>query len=188
MEKAQHVIVIGGSAGSYNFIIEIIEALPKAITAAVVIVIHRNPKFATKIEEILAARLQRTVITAEDKAPVLQNTVYFATPSYHLLIEPNLTFALDVSEQIQFSRPSIDVLFASAADIYKERCVGILLSGANSDGSDGIKHITKWGGKVFIHSPHEALIPTMPENAMKANEDAEVLTQGQIIAYMKNIT
>lgn len=185
--KAKDLILIGGSAGSYNLIVEIIEALPPVFSAAIVVTIHRNPKFSTKIEETLAHRLNRNIFQANDKEPILGNIVYFAGPGYHLLVEPDITFALDISDHIQYSRPSIDVLFESAADVYEQNCTAFLLSGANKDGAQGIKHIHEMGGKTFIQCPAQALIATMPESAIYLSHETTISNNEEIIAYFSSL-
>lgn len=187
MVKADHLVVIGGSAGSYNLIVDMLGALPKVFTAAVVVVIHRNAKYKTRIEETLSNRLSKRIIPAADKAVIQANSIYFASPGYHLFVEPDLTFSLDISDLVLFSRPSIDVLFDSAADVYTQRCAGFLLSGANRDGTQGITHIQKMGGQAFIQHPEDALITTMPESAIENNNSIPVLHNPEIIAYFANI-
>lgn len=184
---AEDITLVGGSAGSYNLIVEIIESLPSQFSGALVIVIHRNPKYKTKIEDTLSKRLHRDIIQAGDKMDILQNMIYFAVPGYHLLIEPDHTFSLDISDPVQFSRPSIDVLFETAAEVYKERCTAFLLSGGNKDGSDGLHVIHQMGGKTVIQSPEDALIPTMPQHAIRENTGTTIFTDRQIISYFKNL-
>ncbi|QBQ42404.1 chemotaxis protein CheB [Sphingobacterium psychroaquaticum] len=187
MPKADQIILIGGSAGSYNLIVDIIEALPLVFKPAIVVIIHRNPKYSTRIEELLSNRLNRTILQATDKEAILSNTIYFAGPGYHLLVEPDHTFSLDLSDFIQFSRPSIDVLFESAADSYGKECVGFLLSGANKDGTNGLLHIQYQGGKVYVQSPDEALIATMPESAIDVNKEATVYNNQEILSYFSRL-
>src|SRR5690606_1906611 len=147
MNKAKDIVLIGGSAGSYTLIVQILEALPQRFDAAIAIVIHRNPRFTTKIEETLSIKLRRSVIQPRDKTAIAPNIIYFAGPGYHLLVEPDWTFSVDVSERIHFSRPSIDVLFDTAAEVYQDRCTAFLLSGANQDGADGIRRVRDMGEK-----------------------------------------
>ncbi|TDS15878.1 chemotaxis protein CheB [Sphingobacterium paludis] len=187
MSKADEIILIGGSAGSYNLIVAIIESLPSYFIYAIVVIIHRNPKFVTRIEDTLAARLHRPIIQAGDKTNISKNMIYFAVPGYHLLVEPDRTFSLDISEQIQFSRPSIDVLFETAAEIYGKRCSAFLLSGANKDGTDGIRIVQKMGGKAFVQSPEEARMRTMPESAIRANQEINIFTDQEIISYFRDL-
>ena len=187
MAKAEHVVVIGGSAGSYNLIVEMLDALPEVFHAAIIVVIHRNAKFKTRIEETLSNRLSKLIVPAADKGEICANAIYFASPGYHLFVEPDYTFSLDISDLVLFSRPAIDVLFESAADVYTQRCTGFLLSGANRDGTLGISHIHKMGGKAFIQNPQDAQITTMPESAISHNGHITVLHNTEILAYFSTI-
>ncbi|WP_437920892.1 chemotaxis protein CheB [Sphingobacterium sp. LRF_L2] len=187
MEKAKELVVIGGSAGSYNLIVDIIESLPLQFSPAIVVVIHRNPKFTTKIEETLSLKLKRAIVPAKDKMQICSNMIYFAIPGYHLLIEPDSTFSLDVSEPVQFSRPSIDVLFETSAEVYCKKCIAFLLSGANKDGTDGFRRIQEMGGKTYVQSPEDALITTMPEHAIRSSHYTDIFSDQQIISYFRNL-
>ncbi|MFD1768510.1 chemotaxis protein CheB [Sphingobacterium suaedae] len=187
MSKATDIVLIGGSAGSYNLILDIMEALPVFFTSAIIVVIHRNPKYTTKIEETLSSRLNRTIIQAGDKTDIEPGRIYFAVPGYHLLIEPDSTFSLDLSERVQFSRPSIDVLFETASDVYATHCTAFLLSGANQDGTDGIHRVKHMGGKAIVQSPEDALISIMPEHAIQANKEIDIFTDAQIISFFRHL-
>ncbi|MEJ5052836.1 chemotaxis protein CheB [Sphingobacterium sp. MYb382] len=185
--KANEIVLIGGSAGSYNLIVDILKALPPTFMSAIIVIIHRNPKYRTKIEETLAQRLDRNILQARDKESIQPGNVYFAAPGYHLLVEPDQTFSLDLSDPIQYSRPSIDVLFESAADVYERNCTAFLLSGANKDGAEGILHINNMGGSTFIQSPDEALIATMPESAIHINKKTTIIHNEEIISFFSTL-
>lgn len=185
--RANEIILIGGSAGSYDPILAILDNIPSYISQAMVFVIHRNPKYETQIESSLSERLQRKVISAMDKTPIEPNHIYFAPPGYHLLVEPDYSFALDISETVNYSRPSIDVLFESAAEIYRSRCTAILLSGANTDGGQGVRKVLEFGGKSIVQSPHEAHIDTMPSYALRINPKANELSTADIISYFRSL-
>ncbi|MBD1433869.1 chemotaxis protein CheB [Sphingobacterium sp. DN00404] len=187
MEKANEVVLVGGSAGSYTLITDMMAALPETFSPAIIIVIHRNPRFTTKIEDTLSTRLQKEVVQAADKAAILKGGIYFAAPGYHLLVEPDKTFSLDISERIHFSRPSIDVLFETAADVFLDRCTAFLLSGANQDGTDGIRQLQRMGAKVIVQSPTEASISTMPKHAIEASERVDIYSNRQILSYFRNL-
>ncbi|GHE23692.1 chemotaxis protein CheB [Sphingobacterium griseoflavum] len=187
MSKAADIVLVGGSAGSYHLIVDIIESLPPFFSSALVVVIHRNPKFKTRLEDTLSTRLHRPIIQAGDKTAISPNMIYFAMPGYHLLIEPDRTFSLDISDPIQFSRPSIDVLFESAAEVYGSRCTALLLSGANRDGTDGMTAIREMGGKAMVQCPEDAQISTMPENAIRVNDGIDIISDQQIISYFRNL-
>lgn len=182
-EHASEIILIGGSAGSYNLINEILEILPSNLEYAICIALHRNPSFPTKIETSLSKKLKRPILSVVDKMQIRKNHVYFAPPAYHLLVEPNFTFSLDSSEPINFSRPSIDVLFQTCAQVYGEKCIAFLLSGANSDGAVGLKTIEDFGGKTFIQDPKEAIIDTMPLAGITLSSKANIVRNQEIINY-----
>lgn len=187
MQRAKEIIIIGGSAGSYVPILDILDAVPPTISQALCFIIHRNPKYESQIESSLSARLKRKVISTMDKTPIEPNHIYFAPPGYHMLIEPDLSFSLDTSEPVNYSRPSIDVLFESAAEIYRKNCTVVLLSGANNDGSNGIKKVLKFGGKALVQCPQEAHINTMPGHALRINPAAIALSNEEIISYFRQL-
>ncbi|MBE8713284.1 chemotaxis protein CheB [Sphingobacterium hungaricum] len=184
---AENVILIGGSAGSYDLIIQILKALPAYFTCAIIVVIHRNSKYETQIESSLSSQLEKNIESAQDKGRIKQNWIYFAPPGYHLLIEPNKTFSLDQSEPIQFSRPSIDVTFESVADVYGDKASAFLLSGANQDGSNGIAHVLRNGGQAFVQNPAESKMDVMTKYAISQNENALICDNKKIIQYFSTI-
>ncbi|GGH05559.1 putative chemotaxis protein-glutamate methylesterase [Sphingobacterium alkalisoli] len=187
MTKAENIILIGGSAGSYSLIISMLESIPVNISSAVIVVIHRNAKYSTQMEKSLSLKLKRPIVPAEDKVMIENNTIYFAAPGYHLLIEPDRTFSLDISDPVNFSRPSIDVIFESAAEVYTNRCTAFLLSGANNDGAYGIKRVEYFGGTSIIQDPLDAIIDTMPSSAITTSSKAKVLKNKEIINYFCSI-
>ncbi|SEF42724.1 chemotaxis protein CheB [Sphingobacterium lactis] len=187
-KKAREIIVIGGSAGAYELIVDILDHLPAVFTPAIVIVLHRNSKYETKIETNLSKRLKRKVTSILDKDHILENQIYFAPPGYHTLIEPNLSFSLDVSDPVQFSRPSIDVFFETVAEIYGKQAIAFLLSGANQDGMNGFKMLVQKGAKCFVQDPQEAIINTMPLGGKGVSTEVQVLTNEQIIEYFSLLT
>lgn len=184
---ADKIVLIGGSAGSFLLMTEILEHLPARIDYAICIVIHRSPTFTTKIERNLAEKLNRPVISVTDKMEIKKGDIYFAPPGYHLLVEPDLTFSLDSSEPVNYAKPSIDVLFETAAQVYQDNCQAFLLSGANSDGAHGLKTVEDFGGKIFIQDPHEALINTMPLSGLKESNTVTVLKNHEIIHYFATL-
>ena len=187
-DTAENIIVIGGSAGAYELIVEILDHLPAAFTDAIVIVLHRNSKYETKIESSLSKRLNRNVISVRDKLPILGNHIYFAPPGYHTLVEPDWIFSLDISDPVQFSRPSIDVFFESVAAVYGEHATAFLLSGANNDGSEGMKTLIQHGATCYAQCPEEAVIETMPRAAIQASKKVIVVSNQQIIDYFSQLT
>jgi two-component system chemotaxis response regulator CheB len=162
------LVVIGGSAGAIEVLSQVVPQLPKHLAAAIAIVIHMAQDARAMLPEILTAPQRPPMKLAEDKEPIAAGTVYFAPPGYHLLIESERTFALSVDEPEHFSRPSIDVLFESAADAYRARLAGVILSGANTDGAAGLQSIAEAGGVTLVQRPDTAETRTMPTAALNA--------------------
>ena len=160
-------IVIGGSAGALDALLAILPALPEQVSCPIVIVLHLPPAQPNHVPEILSRVCARAVHEAEDKAPLRDKTIYVAAPNYHLLIERNRSLSLSIDEPIHHSRPAIDVLFESAADAYGPALAGLVLSGANQDGAEGLCQIRQAGGVAIVQAPATASSPMMPEAAMR---------------------
>ena len=174
------IFVIGGSAGSLEVIIKIIQHLPENPGAVFIIVLHRKNDKDSILEDLISYKTELNVSEVEDKDLILPNTIYIAPPDYHLLIENEKIFSLDSSEKVHFSRPSIDVTFESVADVFKERVVGILLSGANADGAAGIARIKSMGGHTIVQNPDTAEVAFMPQQAIHRGAVDEVLDADEI--------
>jgi len=189
LEKAAKakVLLLGGSAGSSRLIFNLIEQLPGDFPLPIIVVIHRSRKFKSEIEVLLNSKSALSVCLAEDKAELRQGYVYFAPPDYHLLLEPGGTFTLDYSEPVFFSRPSIDTTFVSVSDVYQDKVVAVLLSGANADGSEGLCYIQARNGVAIIQDPSDAEVKTMPESAISLCKDAFILTDESIFDFIKGI-
>lgn len=155
-------IVIGASAGAVEALGTLLPALPAQLGVPVIVVIHLPANRPSLMAELFAAKCALAVREAADKESVEPNTIWFAPPNYHLLIERDRTFALSVDEPVNFSRPSIDVLFESAADVYRDRLLAMVLTGANQDGSGGAAAVHGVGGLVAVQDPATALAKTMP--------------------------
>jgi two-component system chemotaxis response regulator CheB len=158
-------IWIGGSAGSLDVLLKVLPQIKEDIDFAIVIVLHRKPGADDLLTDLLSSRTNIPVKEIEEKDAIKSGVIYLAPSDYHLLVERNATFSLDHSEKVNYSRPSIDVAFESAADIYKDTLVGLLLSGANADGVAGLLKIKKMGGRVIIQHPDSAIVPYMPAQA-----------------------
>jgi two-component system chemotaxis response regulator CheB len=180
-------IVIGASAGALETLSLILPALPAAYPLPVLIVVHLPPDKKSFMTELLQARCRVAVREAEDKAPISGGTVYFAPPDYHLLVENDRHLTLSDDEPVLYSRPSIDVLFESAADAYGPGLVGVVLSGANHDGANGLKAVAKAGGTVIVQNPDSAYASTMPEAARQACPGACLLTPNEIASFLLDI-
>lgn len=161
MEK-KGVIVIGGSAGSISVIIQLLPHIPADFPFAIVIVLHRKATSEYHLDEVFDKKCKLPVSEIEDKVKIENRRVYLAPGDYHLLVDTQFNFCLDSCEKVNYSRPSIDVTFDSIARVYKENCIGILLSGANGDGAAGLKRIKQMGGVTIVQTPESAEMATMP--------------------------
>lgn len=172
-------IVIGASAGGVEALGVLLPALPARTRAAVLVVVHMPRRRPSLLKDLFAGRCALQVREAQDKQPVEQATVSFAPPDYHLLVEPHedgtFSHALSVDEPVHFSRPSIDVLFESAAECWGERLMGIILTGANSDGVQGLAAVSRAGGITVVQDPTEALADTLPAAAVRSGVAQHVL-------------
>jgi two-component system chemotaxis response regulator CheB len=159
------LLIIGGSAGSLEVLVQLLPALHKNLKLAIVVVMHRKAG-ESMLVDVLGGKTTWPVKEAEEKENVEAGTVYVAPSDYHLLFEKNKTFSLDFSEKVHYSRPSIDVSFESAADAYGATVIAVLLSGANSDGSEGLNLIRNAGGIAIVQDPLEASVAYMPQQAI----------------------
>lgn len=173
------VATIGTSWGGLGALTRLLGALPGDFAVPVAIVQHRGRDSERLLAELLQDATELTVCEIEDKAPLMPANVYVAPANYHVLIEEGY-FSLTTEEPVRFSRPSIDVMFTSAADAYKSRVIGIILTGANDDGSRGLAHIAAAGGKTLVQDPRTAEIPIMPEAAIRAVPSAEVIPLNEL--------
>ncbi len=160
------LIVIGGSAGSLQVIIEMIKQIDGNINFPVLLVVHRKAYSTSILPNLLQQFTPMQVIEIDDKTEIRKNTVYIVPADYHLLFENKNTVSLDSSEKINYSRPSIDVTFRSAAETFGENLIGVLLSGANADGVEGLKYIKKNRGQVWIQNPETAEVDYMPRQGV----------------------
>mgnify|MGYP003597444239 CR=1 FL=1 len=162
-----NMLMIGGSAGSLDVLLELFPKLKPTLSVPIVLVIHRKNTSELMLTELIAAKTKFTVKEIEDKEVILKSTIYVAPGDYHLLIEKSGHFSLDFSEKINFSRPSIDVSFESAATVYGPALTCVLLSGASNDGAEGAKVVKENGGVVIAQQPETAIFPFMPEFMIK---------------------
>lgn len=164
MQKCD-AFIIGGSAGSLDVLLKVLPVVDTEIAFPIIIVIHRKHGSDSLLTELLSSRTMLPVKEVDEKERILPGTIYIAPSDYHLLIELDHTFSLDCSEKVNYSRPSIDVTFQSAAEVYKQNLVCLLLSGSNSDGVNGLKSVKSWGGTVLIQDPETAQVSYMPAQA-----------------------
>ena len=162
-------LVIGGSAGAIEALKNLLPGLPPSKAFPVIITLHLLPRGQSLLPTIFRNKCPWPVKEAESTEPLENGVVYFAPADYHLSIEADRTFSLSNEEPVMFSRPSIDVFFKSAAAVYKSELAALVLSGANEDGSQGIKEILKRGGRCFAQDPKTAEFSEMPQFALKVS-------------------
>lgn len=159
-------IVIGASAGGVEALLKIFRPLRKGLKLPIIAVLHLPDERRSLLAEVFAAQLAIPVKEADDKESIAPGTLYFAGPGYHLSVEADKTFSFSQEERVYHSRPSIDILFESAADAYDARLAGVLLTGANNDGAKGMARIKEYGGLTVVQDPADALARTMPDAAL----------------------
>jgi two-component system, chemotaxis family, protein-glutamate methylesterase/glutaminase len=182
------LIVVGASWGGLDAVSELLQGLPDELAAAVAIVQHRgrdHPEPGLFVT-ILRRRTTRPVVEVSDKEPIRAGHVYVAPPDYHLLVEPGF-FSLSTEERVMYARPSIDVTFESAADAYRERLIGIVLTGANADGAAGLARIKRAGGVAIVQDPRTAVAPAMPEAALLATTADAVLPLSELGPFLHGL-
>jgi two-component system chemotaxis response regulator CheB len=180
-------VVIGGSAGAVEALCLILPSVPAAIRMPMFVVLHLPRDRPSLLTEVFSPRCARPVREAQDKDPIEPGTVYVAPPDYHMLIDAGPQISLSVDEVVHFSRPSIDVLFESAADFYKDRLLGIILTGANEDGAAGLSAIQRAGGVTVVQRPQDAQASTMLKAAMSRSPDALVLSLAEIAGLLRTL-
>ena len=168
-------VVIGASAGGVEALLTLLGPLRKGYVLPIIIVLHLPEERRSHLAEVFSRRLAMPVREAEDKQDIEAGTVYFATPGYHLSIEADRSLSLSLEERVHHSRPSIDYLFESAADVYGPTLAAILLTGANQDGARGLACVKRCGGLTIVQDPEEAQVATMPLAALKVQQPDHVL-------------
>ena len=187
VKGSYEAIIIGGSWGGMEAVIKIVKDLPVLFPLPIIIVVHRQKNVESSLCEVIKKNTKLSVKEITDKDGLKSGTIYLVPANYHVFIEKDKTFSLDVSENVMFSRPSIDVVFESAGLIYKNKLIAILLTGANTDGSEGLKTISKLGGLTIVQDPKEAVSKTMPLTAIEKVKVDFVLTLGEIHTLLMSI-
>ena len=183
--QRSEILLLGGSAGSFKLIFNIIKNFEVDLDKSVIIVIHRKKNFFSDIEKLFSENSRIPFKEITDKDKITKNTIYIAPANYHALIEKEKTFSLDVSEAVWFSRPSIDVTFESAAEIYRDKCTAILFSGANEDGAEGLLKLRNYGSLTIVQDPQEAEMPQMPLAAIQMKAADYVLSVKDIATLLE---
>lgn len=177
------IAVVGTSWGGLAALRELVAALPVDLMIPVVLIQHRHRMSDHMLPSLLQDRTALRVSEVEDKAPIEPGCIYVAPADYHLLIEPGY-FTLSVEEPIRYSRPSIDLTFSTAADVFGAQTIGAVLTGANADGAEGLRRIAERGGVAMVQEPTTAESPTMPTAALKAVPASKILSVGGIGAMI----
>lgn len=179
-------IVIGASAGGVEALKMVLKDLGLTIKLPIIVVIHIK-EGADGFSKIYQNLNELVIKEAEDKEEIKNGVIYFAPSDYHLSIEEDYTFSLSIEEKVNYSRPSIDILFESAAEVYTEGLLGIILTGANSDGGLGLEKIEKLGGECIVQDPEEAYFDIMPLSALKYVSRSKLMSLNLINRYIKKL-
>jgi two-component system chemotaxis response regulator CheB len=174
------VIAIGGSAGALDALLALAIELPRSFATPMIVVLHLAPNQRSLLAELITLRSGRAAVEIEDKQALAPGTMHVAPPNYHALLERTGTLSLSVDDPVQFSRPSIDVLFESVAYAAGTRGAGIVLSGANDDGAAGLARIAAAGGAAYVQAPETALQRAMPQAAIARVPTARVMTISEL--------
>jgi two-component system chemotaxis response regulator CheB len=180
-------VAIGTSAGGVEALSVLLPALPSRLTAAVFVVLLLPRQRPSLLVDVFQPKCAVPVREAQDKDVVEPGTVYFAPPDYHLLVDRGPQLALSADDLVNYSRPSVDVLFESAADVYGERLLGIILTGASHDGARGLEAVRRAGGRTVVQQPETAQVPVMVESALQRGPVDFVLPLEEIAALLRSL-
>jgi two-component system chemotaxis response regulator CheB len=180
-------VVIGASAGGFEALLAILKGLPAGYPMPLVAVLHLPETHESRLAELFGYRLSLQVREARDKETLEAGVLYFAPSGYHLSIENDRSFSLSCEERVSYARPSIDVLFASAADAYGKSLAAVLLTGANYDGASGLAGIRIAGGFTIVQDPSTAEVPTMPEAAIRRMTPDLILPLAEIHSLLRKL-
>lgn len=180
------LVVVGTSWGGLSALRTFVGGLPASFQMAVTLVQHRHRDSDHLLCALLQERTQLLVHEIQDKMPLEAGHIYVAPPNYHTLVEPG-HFSLSTEAPVRYSRPSIDVTFESAAESYGRRAIGIVLTGANDDGSDGLRHIVARGGVALVQDPASAESATMPAAALRAVPTALNMLIGDLVKFVASL-
>ncbi len=186
-ESKYKAIVIGSSAGGMDALRIILSALPEDFSLPILIVQHVSPSSDNYITKYLDKLCKLNIKEADEKENIQVGKVYFAPPNFHLLVEKDNTLSLSTDSRVNFARPSIDILFETAAWAYGSSLIGIVLTGANFDGSNGLKIIKDFGGLTIVQDPKTAFSPTMPKCAIAATKVDHILPIDKIGEFLSSL-
>jgi two-component system chemotaxis response regulator CheB len=185
--RAIEAVVIGASAGGFEALLTVLKDLPAGYPMPLVVVLHLPDTHESRLAELFGYRLSLQVREARDKESLAPGTVYVAPSGYHLLIETDHTFSFSCEDRVSYARPSIDVLFESAADAYGKSLAGILLTGANYDGAAGMAGMQVAGALTIVQDPASAEIATMPEAALRRMTPDLILPLAEIHSLLRKL-
>ncbi len=181
------LLVIGGSAGSLEPILKAFPKLATDLPFAIIIVLHRKSNTESTLIDLLSAKTKIPVIEANEKEPIKKGHIYVAPADYHLLIENDRTLSLDYSEKVNFSRPSIDITFQTAAETYKSALACLLLSGASADGVEGMELVKTLNGITAVQDPKTAEVPYMPQKALDRIKVATIVEAEKVSEFVNSL-
>jgi two-component system, chemotaxis family, protein-glutamate methylesterase/glutaminase len=187
LNNSYKAVVIGGSAGSFQGMVKVLSQLPKGFPLPIIMCLHRLKHVRNGFVEALSIKSVVQVTEPNDKENIKKGGVYLAPANYHMSVELGNYFALSTEEMINNSRPAIDITLSTSAFVYREKLIGILLSGANRDGAAGMKSIHEKGGLTLVQDPTECMIDTMPRAALSVTKIDHVLKVDQIVEFFKEL-
>lgn len=180
-------VIIGGSAGSFQVVAGILNAIPENINLPVFLCLHRLKHVRTGFVEALSLKSNIPVVEPFDKEAIKPGKAYLAPANYHMYIDLGNRFALSTEEPLNHSRPSIDLSFITAAQVYRNKLIGIILSGANKDGAFGLKKVAELGGLTIVQNPDNCEVKTMTEAALHLTKVNYVLSSDGIVNFFRQI-
>lgn len=184
---SKNIILIGGSAGSFKVVTGILSSIPANFNYPVILCLHRLKNIRYGLAEVLTGTSSLKIKEPFDHEPVKNGFIYAAPSNYHLMIDNSPHFTLSVDETLNHSRPSIDILFDTAAEVFRERCIAILLSGANSDGAKGMRKLKKAGAVTIVQDPALSEISAMPKACLDLITPGHIMSPEEIIDYIRNL-
>ncbi|MBN2669644.1 MAG: chemotaxis protein CheB [Bacteroidales bacterium] len=180
-------LIIGGSAGSFQVIVQLLSHLPENYPLPILLSLHRLKHVRNGFVEALSIKSKIKIIEPHDKEIIKAGVAYLAPANYHMLVDLDRRISLSIGPQVNHSRPSIDLSFQTAAESYRDKLVGVILSGANKDGAYGLKKVGDYGGFTIVQDPKEAQISTMPTSALNLFNPNKIFTVNQISDFINQL-
>jgi two-component system chemotaxis response regulator CheB len=187
LNNSYKAVVIGGSAGSFQGIVRILAQLPPNFPLPIIMALHRLKHVRNGFVEALSLKSVAQIVEPYDKEPIKKGSVYLAPSNYHLAVDLGNYFALSTEEMVNNSRPAIDITLGTAAYVYRDKLIGILLSGANRDGGLGMKCVKDKGGVTIVQEPAECMIDAMPRAAMALTRVDHVMKVDEIVGFLSEL-